>query len=77
MTKIFLMFFKQVRTLFAFVLFIMFIYFPNLNEEINLLPFQIDYILWRDAWYYLVIFILVWFFIFFRISLCKGLRDRV
>ena len=77
MTKIFLMFFKQVRTLFAFVLFIMFIYFPNLNEEINLLPFQIDYIFWRDAWYYLVIFILVWFFIFFRISLCKGLRDRV
>ena len=60
-----------------FVLFIMFIYFPNLNDEINLLPFQIDHISWREAWYYIVIFILIWLFISFRISLCKKLYDKL
>ena len=60
------MLFNQVQTLFLFVLFIAFIYFPNLNDEINLLPFQLDNISWREAWYYIIIFVLVWFFIYFR-----------
>ena len=36
MKKFLLLFTTQVQTLFMFVLFILFIYFPNLNDEINL-----------------------------------------
>ena len=77
MIKFSLILFNQVRTLFWFVVFLALIYFPNLNDEINLLPFQIDYIFWRDAWYYFVIFIFVWLFIFSRVYLCKKSFDSV
>ena len=77
MIKFISILFNQVQTLFVFVLFIAFIYFPNLNDEINLLPFQIDHISWREAWYYIIIFVLVWFFIYFRVSVSKKLYDRI
>lgn len=80
MKKFLLLFTTQVQTLFMFVLFILFIYFPNLNDEINLLPFEINAISWRAAWYYIVIFFLVWLFIYLRISIVhqifKGLSFR-
>ncbi len=69
--------FTQVQTLFVFVMFIAFIYFPNLNDEINLLPFQIDHISWREAWYYIIIFVFVWIFVYFRVTICKRLHNRV
>lgn len=77
MIKFISMLFNQVQTLFLFVLFIAFIYFPNLNDEINLLPFQLDNISWREAWYYIIIFVLVWFFIYFRVSVSKKMYDRI
>ena len=76
MKKILALFYWQIQTLLVFVLFIVFIYFPNLNSEINLLPFQINNISWRAAWYYIVIFILVWLFIYFRIHVVNKLFEK-
>ena len=56
MKQIYALFSLQMQTLMMFAIFIAFIYFPNLNSEINLLPFQINTISWRAAWYYIVIF---------------------
>ena len=77
MKKFLLLFSAQLQTLFVFVMFILFIYFPNLNDEINLLPFQIDAISWRDAWYYIVIFVLVWIFIYLRVEISERLLKVV
>ena len=76
MKKILALFYWQIQTLLVFVLFIVFIYFPNLNSEINLLPFQINNISWRAAWYYIVIFILVWLFIYFRVYVVNKLFEK-
>ena len=76
MRRFFVLFYSQMQTLGMFVLFLAFIYFPNLNIEINLLPFQINNISWRAAWYYIVIFILVWLFIYLRVSIVSRLFEK-
>lgn len=77
MKQIYALFALQMRTLMMFAIFIAFIYFPNLNSEINLLPFQINTISWRATWYYIVIFGLLWIFVSLRVSLLKSLEASV
>ncbi len=72
MKQIYALFSLQLQTLVLFVTFLAFIYFPNQNLEINLLPFEINVISWRSAWYYFVVFGLLWIFVFLRISLLKS-----
>ena len=77
MKQIYALFSLQLQTLVLFVTFLAFIYFPNQDLEINLLPFEINVISWRSAWYYFVVFGLLWIFVFLRISLLKSLDASI
>ena len=77
MKQIYALFSLQMQTLVMFAMFLAFIYFPNQNTEINFLPFQISSISWRVAWYYIVLFGLLWIFVFLRVSLLKSLETKV
>lgn len=77
MKQIYALFSLQMQTLVMFAMFLAFIYFPNQNTEINFLPFQINSISWRVAWYYIVIFGLLWIFVSLRVSLLKSLEASV
>lgn len=77
MKQICALFSLQMQTLVMFAMFLAFIYFPNQNTEINFLPFQISSISWRVAWYYIVLFGLLWIFVFLRVSLLKSLETKV
>jgi nitrogen fixation/metabolism regulation signal transduction histidine kinase len=77
MKQIYALFSLQMQTLVMFAMFLAFIYFPNQHPEINLLPFEINVISWRAAWYYFVIFGLLWIFVFLRTSLLKSLDKGI
>lgn len=71
MRRYFLLILSQMQILLLFAFFLAFVYFPNLNTEINLLPFSINKISWHAAWYYFIVYILVWVFVYLRIAIVK------
>ena len=74
MKRFWVLFTLQIRTLFLFVVLLVFLYLPGQNIEVNLLPFQINVISWFVAWYYVVIFLLGSLFAYLRFGSIRSLR---
>lgn len=77
MRKIFTLIALQMQTLVMFALFLLLIYMPYQHTDVNLFPFEINVIFWRSAWYYIVLFFLIYIFVCVRLSLLSSIRNKI